>query len=149
MKWQTQSIKTDKWGDRSYQRFWRFFDFLLSPENLGSAYGFFVFSNALRHKNSVMLNNHVMANPAPVILHVILNNHVMVNHLHVTLNSFQGLSLIKSLNRKETKPKLMSTTMVNNKLLHALEQIQDVSGSYFVALVQYLNCTKDPEMNSG
>ncbi len=24
-----------------------------------------------------------------------------------------------------------------------------VSGSYFVALVQYLNCTKDPEMNSG
>ncbi len=64
--------------------------------------------------------------------HVTINDHAMVNHTHVIphviLNLFQDLSIIKSLNRKETKPKSMSTTMVNNKSLPALEQIQDVSG---------------------
>ena len=119
MKWQTQRLKTDKRGgvNRSYHRFWRFFNFLTSPENLGSAHEFFVFLNELRHKNSVMVNplhvilnlfqdlcimplnlSSVMSAHCPVMQnnHVMANpihviHHVILNPLHVMLNLFQHL----------------------------------------------------------
>ncbi len=60
---------------------------------------------------------------------------------HVTLNLFQGLSLIKSLDRKETKSNSISTTMVNNKTLTTLGQNEQTTrheNSVMLNLFQYL-----------